>query len=72
MHAAFDGFAFLGIDSILGDDDVLIRHHTREVCNRQLRSLVAELWNTASFDKNIIDACKHIGPAGLQIKGYGQ
>lgn len=72
MLAAFDGFTFLGVESSLNDDDTRIRRHTRDVCERQLRPFVAELWNTASFDNKIIDACKEIGSAGLQIKGYGQ
>lgn len=66
-----DSFSFLELSRELTGKEEEFRMHVRRVCEAKVRPLVADLWDKGLFDKQLIDACKAIGPAGLQIKGYG-
>ncbi|KAL8446779.1 hypothetical protein Emed_004781 [Eimeria media] len=66
-----DGFTFLELPKDLTPEEEKLRQHVRRICEGQIRPIAAKLWDTATFDKRFIQACKDMGPAGLQIKGYG-
>ena len=70
--AVLDGFSFLGLHTDLSPAEEKLRQHVRKICEAQIRPIAASLWDTASFDNRLIHACKDMGPAGLQIKGFGK
>ncbi|KAL8432422.1 hypothetical protein Efla_000199 [Eimeria flavescens] len=71
VHVVTDGFSFLEIDKELSPQEEKLRQHVRCICEAQVAPIAAKLWDTASFDNRLVQACKDMGPAGLQIKGYG-
>lgn len=70
-HKPTDGFTFLQFSKDLSPTEEKLRQHIRQICEAQVRPIAATLWDTATFDKRLIQACKDMGPAGLQIKGFG-
>lgn len=66
-----DGFSFLELHKELSPAEECLRNHIRSICEAQVRPIAAELWDAASFDLKLVQACKDMGPAGLQIKGFG-
>lgn len=72
LLAATDGFSFLQFSKDLSPSEEKLRQHIRCICEAQVRPIAATLWDTATFDKRFVQACKDMGPAGLQIKGFGE
>lgn len=66
-----DGFSFLKLQMELSPAEENLRQRTRSICEAQVRPIAAMLWDTASFDYRLVQACKDMGPAGLQIRGFG-
>ncbi|KAL8429538.1 hypothetical protein ACSSS7_006550 [Eimeria intestinalis] len=66
-----DGFSFLELPKDLNPAEEKLRQHVRRICEGQIRPIAPKLWDTATFDRRFVQACKDMGPAGLQIKGYG-
>lgn len=72
LSKAKDGFSFLEWDKETMLSEEKLRRHIRSICEAQIRPVAAKLWDSACFDERFVQACKDMGPAGLQIKGYGR
>ncbi|CDI80644.1 acyl-CoA dehydrogenase, putative, partial [Eimeria acervulina] len=66
-----DSLSFLELSRDLTEKEEQLRLHVRNICETRVAPIAAEMWERGEFDRRLIDACKAIGPAGLQIKGYG-
>lgn len=70
--SVLDGISFLEINKDLSGREEQLRQHIRNVCETQIRPIAAKLWDSSTFEKRFIQACKDMGPAGLQIEGFGE
>ncbi|OEH74165.1 acyl-dehydrogenase domain-containing protein [Cyclospora cayetanensis] len=71
QHKVLDGFSFLELHTDLNPSEEKLRRHIRSICEAQIRPFAARIWDAAIFDRRVLGACKDMGPAGLQIKGFG-
>ena len=72
LCSVIDSLSFLELSKDLTEKEEQLRLHVRNICETRVAPIAAEMWERGEFDRRLIDACKAIGPAGLQIKGYGQ
>lgn len=70
--SVLDGISFLEINKDLSAREEQLRQHIRNICEKQIRPIAAKLWHSSTFEKRFIQACRDMGPAGLQIKGFGE
>lgn len=72
MLAVLDGISFLELSKDLSAEEENLRLHVRNVCETLVAPIAAQVWAGGSFDCRFVQACKAIGPAGLQIKEFGK
>lgn len=70
-HKLLDGISFLELSKDLSAEEENLRLHVRNVCETLVAPIAAQVWAGGSFDCRFVQACKAIGPAGLQIKEFG-
>lgn len=66
-----DGFSFLELHRHLSPVEEKLRKHIRCICEAQVSPIAGNIWDTSTFDYRLVQACKDMGPAGLQIKEFG-
>lgn len=66
-----DAFTFLDYSCDFTSEEIKLKNKINKICREDILPIAAEVWEEGKFNKKFISSCKKMGPAGLQIKGYG-
>ena len=67
----FQGVDFLEFDSLLSEDEKLIRNTVREFVGDQVIPIIAEFYQKGQFPKQLIAQMAELGLFGANMSGYG-
>jgi glutaryl-CoA dehydrogenase len=67
----FPGVDYLLVDSMLSEQEVLIRQTARQFVDEQAIPLMREAFNKAQFPKDLIPRMAELGFYGANLEGYG-
>jgi glutaryl-CoA dehydrogenase len=67
----FPGVDYLLIDSLLSEQEVLVRQTARQFVDEQAIPLMREAFNKSEFPKNLISKMADLGFYGANLEGYG-
>ena len=71
MAIKFRGVDFLEFDSLLTDDEGLVRDTTRKFIEDNLIPIIEECNRSARFPKELVKPMADLGFYGASLKGYG-
>jgi glutaryl-CoA dehydrogenase len=67
----FDGVDFYNIDSLLSEDESMIRDSVRQWVSKEVIPIIEKHDRDGTFPKNLIPQLAEMGTLGATIKGYG-
>src|SRR5262245_50607883 len=67
----FAGVDYLMLDSLLSEDELLIRQTAREFVDDRVIPVIRDAYNTGTFPKNLIAEMGALGFFGANLEGYG-
>lgn len=67
-----DAFSFLDYSCDFTSEEMNLKNKINKICKAEIQPIAAEVWEKAKFNKRFISACKKMGKAGFQIRGYGE
>src|SRR3989338_10310958 len=67
----FQGLDFYDLDSLLSEEEKLIRKTVREFVEKEVLSIIEEYNEKAKFPSQLIPKMAELGLLGAQLKGYG-
>lgn len=67
----FPGVDFLEFDSLLSQDEILIRDTIREFVDEQILPIIAEFFQKGEFPEQLIPQMAELGAFGANLSGYG-
>ena len=67
----FPGVDYLNFDSLLSEQELLVRQTARQFVDEQVVPIVREAFNTATFPKQLIRQMGELGFFGANLTGYG-
>lgn len=67
----FQGADFLQVDSLLSDEEKLVRQTVREFANREVMPHIEEWSREAKFPAHLIGPMAELGLFGANLEGYG-
>jgi glutaryl-CoA dehydrogenase len=67
----FDGFDFVHVDTLLSDDEKMVRDTVRSFIEEQALSKFMDHYEQGTFPKEIIKPLAELGVFGATIQGYG-
>src|SRR5437762_6881843 len=71
MAFKFKGVDFIEFDSLLGDDERLVRNNTRQYIEENLIPIIEQCNRDGRFPKELIKPFGEMGFYGASLKGYG-
>src|SRR5262249_32364835 len=71
MPAKFNGVDFIAFDSLLTDDERLVRDNTRKFIEENLIPIIEPCNREGRFPKELIKPFGEMGFYGASLKGYG-
>ena len=71
MSFKFQGFDLLHLDSILSEDELLVRKTAREFVEDNIIPVIEECFRTETFPREIVNAMGDLGFFGANLEGYG-
>lgn len=69
--AAYHGFDYLLIDSLLSDDEKLVRQTTRQWVEDRVIPVIKDCYNEGRFPSELIPEMGEMGFLGANLEGYG-
>ena len=69
--AGFPGVDFLDIDSLLNDDERLVRQTAREFVDREVLPIIEKHNREATFPLHLLPKLAELGFFGANLTGYG-
>jgi glutaryl-CoA dehydrogenase len=69
--AAFHGFDYLLIDSLLSDEEKLVRQTTRQWVEDRVVPIIKDCYNQGRFPSELIREMGEMGFLGANLEGYG-
>jgi len=69
--AAFHGFDYLHIDSLLSDEEKLVRQTTRQWVEDRVIPIIKDCYNQGRFPSELIRDMGEMGFLGANLEGYG-
>ncbi len=66
----FAGVDFLSVDTLLSDEEKLVRQTVREFVDEQLLPVIRESWEKGEFPRALIPKIADLGLLGANIQGY--
>ena len=67
----FPGVDYMQFDSLLSDQELLVRQTARQFVDEQAQPLFREAFNLSSFPKHLISQLGELGFFGANLEGYG-
>ncbi len=67
----FKGVDFMEFDSLLSEDEILIRNTVREFVENQVLPIIAEYYQKGQFPMQLISQMAELGLFGANMSGYG-
>ncbi len=67
----FPGVDFLQFDSLLSEQELLVRQTARQFVDDRVLPVIREAFNTGAFPKQLISEMGHLGFLGANLEGYG-
>ncbi|MBV9303544.1 MAG: acyl-CoA dehydrogenase family protein [Acidobacteriaceae bacterium] len=67
----FPGVDYLEFDSLLTEQELMVRQTAREFVDDRVLPLIREAFNKASFPTQLIPEMAHLGFFGANLEGYG-
>ena len=67
----FQGLDFYDLDSLLSEEEKLIRKTVREFVEKEVLPIIEEYNEKAKFPTQLIPKMAELGLLGAQLKGYG-
>src|SRR2546423_3832161 len=67
----FKGFDFIGFDSLLSEDERLVRDNTRKFIEDNLIPIIEECNRQGRFPRELVKPMGELGLFGASLKGYG-
>src|SRR5437660_9071797 len=71
MAIKFRGVDFLEFDTLLTDDERLVRHTTRRFIEDNLIPIIEECNRAGRFPRELVKPMAELGFFGASLKGYG-
>src|SRR5207248_2785662 len=71
MAMKFKGVDFIGFDSLLSDDERLVRDSTRKFIEDNLIPIIEECNRAGRFPRELVKPMAELGFCGASLKGYG-
>src|ERR1700751_5917418 len=69
--ARFPGVDYLQFDSLLSEQELMVRQTARQVVDDRVMPLIRESYNSATFPKQLIREMGRLGFFGANLEGYG-
>jgi len=69
--ARFPGVDYLEFDSLLSEQELLVRQTARQFVDDRVLPLMREAYNSATFPKQLIPEMAELGFFGANLEGYG-
>ncbi len=69
--ARFPGVDYLQIDSLLTEQERLVRQTARQFVDERVLPVVREAWNAGVFPSSLIPELGELGFLGANLEGYG-
>lgn len=67
----FPGVDYLQFDSLLNEQELLVRQTARQFVDDRVLPIIREAYNTAAFPKQLIPEMARLGFLGANLEGYG-
>ena len=67
----FAGVDFLQIDSLLTEQELLVRQTARQFVDEKVLPIIRDAYSRASFPRQLIPELAHLGFLGANLEGYG-
>jgi glutaryl-CoA dehydrogenase len=67
----FKGVDFIGFDSLLSEDELLVRDNTRKFIEENLVPIIEECNREGRFPRELVKPMAELGFFGANLKGYG-
>lgn len=67
----FPGVDYLQFDSLLSEQELMVRQTARQFVDERVLPIVREAYNNAQFPKQLIPEMAHLGFLGANLEGYG-
>lgn len=67
----FKGVDFIGFDSLLSEDELLVRDNTRKFIEENLIPIIEECNREGRFPRELVKPMAELGFFGASLKGYG-
>ena len=67
----FAGVDYLQVDSLLSEQELLVRQTARQFVDERVQPLVREAYNAGAFPKQLIPEMGELGFFGANLEGYG-
>ncbi len=67
----FPGVDYLQFDSLLSDQELLVRQTARQFVDERVLPVIREAFNSASFPRQLIPEMGRLGFFGANLEGYG-
>lgn len=67
----FPGVDYIQFDSLLSEQDLLVRQTARQFVDERVMPLIREAYNSAAFPKQLIAEMGELGFFGANLEGYG-
>ena len=69
--ARFPGVDYLQFDSLLSEQELLVRQTARQFVDERVIPVIRDAYNTATFPKHLIREMAELGFFGANLEGYG-
>jgi glutaryl-CoA dehydrogenase len=69
--ARFPGVDYLNLDSVLTQDELMVRQTARQFVDEQVLPLVRDAYNSGTFPTKLIRVMGELGFFGANLEGYG-
>ena len=69
--ARFPGVDYVGFDSLLTEQELLVRQTARQFVDERVIPLIRDAYNTGTFPKELIPEMGELGFFGANLEGYG-
>src|SRR4051794_34446649 len=71
MAARFPGVDYLQVDSLLSEQELLVRQTARQFVDERVLPVIRASYNAASFPLQLIPEMGQLGFFGANLEGYG-
>jgi glutaryl-CoA dehydrogenase len=69
--AAFDGVDYYQIDSLLSEDEIMVRSSVRQLVDDHILPTIGKHYEEATFPSEVIPKMAELGLLGMKLEGYG-